>query len=120
MLTFMMLLTLAVPPDVPQPGTADPRTVQCTAHNRSDGKDRKCKVRIPRQAALLACSASDKAAGHCALDPQSRVVAWTVGEKGAQCRVVRKKTDWKKQVTIKVAKATPHGRGSCTLFVGLQ
>ncbi|HEX2781612.1 MAG TPA: hypothetical protein VHM30_19060 [Gemmatimonadaceae bacterium] len=120
MLTFIVLLTLAGSPVGPQPGTADPRTVQCTAHNRSDGKDRKCRVRIPRQATLLACTASDKAAGHCVLDPQSRVVAWTVGEKGAQCRLVSKKTDWKKKVTIKVAKATPRGGGSCTLFVGLQ
>lgn len=120
MLTFLMIAMLAAPSEAPRAALVDPRVVQCTAHNTSEGKDRKCKVRIPKRAALAACTTADKAAGHCALDANARVVAWTVGERGAQCQLVSKKTDWKRQVAIKVAKATPHGGGSCTLFVGLQ
>ena len=119
MLTLFMMLALSAsaPRAVHQPVTA-PRTLQCTAKNTSDGKDRKCHVKVPSGSTLRTCDAAEKAAGHCALN--TRMVAWTVGENGASCELSKKKTDWKKSVSVKVSKKTKPGAGSCTLFVSVR
>lgn len=118
MLAMLMILAVgASTPSVAAPSTDSPRVVQCTARNTSEGKDRKCHVKIPRGTTVRACDAKDKDAGRCALD--ERKVAWTAGENGARC-VLSKKTDWTKRVAMKVSKKTKPGAGSCTLFVSLQ
>lgn len=119
MLTLLMILALgASAPRAVSPSVAAPRTLQCTATNTSDGKDRKCHVRIRGRTRVRSCEASEKAASHCALD--RRMVAWVVGANGAHCELSKKKTDWKKSVAVKVAKETKPGAGSCTLFVTVQ
>ena len=116
--TFLILALGAIAPSAVRPASDAPRTIQCTATNTADGKDRKCHVKVPKRTAVRSCDASEKAAGHCALD--ARIVAWTAGENGARCELSKKKTDWKKKVAMKVAKETRPGAGSCTLFVSVQ
>lgn len=119
MLTLVMIMALgANAPSAVRASADSPRTLQCTAANTSDGKDRKCHVMIPRGSRVRACDTAEKAAGHCALD--EKIVAWTVGANGAHCELGKKKTDWKSRVTAKVSKDTKPGAGSCTLFVSLQ
>lgn len=116
--TFLILALGATAPSAARPTTAEPRTIQCTAKNTAEGKDRKCHLKLPKGTAVRSCDAREKAAGHCTLD--ARVVAWTAGENGARCELSKKKTDWKKKVAMKVAKETRPGAGSCTLFVSVQ
>lgn len=119
MLTFLMIMSLgAHAPAATHHSALEPRTLQCTAKNTSDTKDRKCKIKIPKGTTIRGCDAVEKAAGHCALD--KRMVAWTAGENGARCELSKKKTDWKMRVAMKVAKQTKPGAGSCTLFVSLR
>ena len=118
LMTLMILALGAAAPSAARPSHDAPRTIQCTASNTADGKDRKCHVKLPKRAAVVVCDAREKAAGHCALD--ARMVAWTAGENGARCQLSKKKTDWKKTVAMKVAKDTKPGAGSCTLFVSVQ
>ncbi len=119
MLTAFLILALgATAPSAVRPSNDAPRTIQCTAKNMTDGKDRKCHVKLPRRTAVQGCDAREQAASHCALD--ARLVAWTAGENGARCELSKKKTDWKKSVAMKVAKETKPGAGSCTLFVSVQ
>lgn len=118
MLTLLMFVALgAHAPGVLHP-VASPRTLQCTAANRSDGKDRKCHVTIPRGAHVRSCDTAEKTAGHCTLD--ERNVAWAMGANGAHCELSKKKSNWKNKVAIKVSSDTKPGTGSCTLFVSVQ
>ena len=119
MLTLLTIIALAGGvPNAPHRPAAEPRTLTCVARNTSDGKDRKCHVKIPRGATVRSCEANDRAARHCGLD--AGVVAWTSGENGARCELSKRKSDWKKRVAIKVAKETKPGTGSCTLFVAVR
>lgn len=119
MLTLFMILALgAKAPSAVPSAISSPRTLQCTAMNTSDGKDRKCHVMIPRGARLRACDAAEKGTGHCALD--TRIVAWTASANGAHCQLSKKKTDWKTRVAVKVSRDTKPGAGSCTLFVSVR
>lgn len=119
MLTLLLILSLgASAPSAAHPSMGDPRTLQCTAKNTVNGKDRKCHVKLPRGTKIRVCTAADQGLGHCALD--ARLVAWTASGNGAHCVLSKKKTDWKKRVTVKVAKDTRPGAGSCTLFVSVQ
>lgn len=115
---FLFLALSALSPSAVRAPADAPRTIQCTAKNTAEGKDRKCHLKLPKGTAVRSCDAAEKAAGHCTLD--ARVVAWTSGENGARCELSKKKTDWKKKVTMKVAKETRPGAGSCTLFVSVQ
>lgn len=119
MLTFLMMIAVgASAPAATHLSAAEPRTLQCTAMNTREGKDRKCNIKMPKGTTLRGCDAVEMAAGHCALN--TRVVAWTSAENGARCKLSRKKTDWKKRVAIKVDKGTKPGAGRCTLFVSVQ
>lgn len=119
MLTLLMILALGThAPSAVHPSVDAPRTLQYTARNTSEGKDRKCRVKIPKGTTLRACDAAEKVAGHCAL--KQHVVAWTASENGARCELAKKKTDWKKAVGIRVAQETKPGAGSCTLFVSVR
>lgn len=123
MLTYLILAALATggqPALAAHPDSVTPRIVQCTARNTADGKDRRCRVKIPAGAAIRRCGSADRAAGRCSLHKQGELVAWTVGRNGAVCRLSKKKTNWKSRVAVKVDKATPPGAGSCDLYVALQ
>ena len=119
MLSIAIILALAAGlPNDGRPAGVEPRVIQCTATNTAAGTNRQCHVKIPRGASVRACDATEKVANHCTLD--ARMGAWTANEKGAECKLSKKKTDWAKRVTVKVAKRTKPGAGSCTLFVGTR
>lgn len=123
MLTYLLLAVLATggkPPVVAHHDSLTPRVVQCTARNTPEGKDRRCRVRVPAGSAIRRCDSRDRAAGHCTLHKKGELVAWAVGTNGAVCRLSKKKTDWKSRVAVKVNKATPPGAGSCHLYVAIQ
>lgn len=102
------------------PGPAAPRVLECTARNTPEGKDRRCRVKIPAGASIRRCNQDDRAAGRCTLHKEGALVAWAVGRNGAVCKLSKKKTDWTTRVAVKVGKATGPGAGSCQLFVGLE
>lgn len=121
MLSLILALALAAP--APAVTTApdaarDPKVLRCTAENTAAGKNRKCHVKIPARALVRACAAADKAAGRCTLD--ARYAAWAVPTGGAECRINKKKADWRTMVGVKVAKRTKPGAGRCELHVALR
>ena len=101
-------------------GPAAPRVLECTARNTPEGKDRRCRVKIPTGASIRRCNRDDRTAGRCTLHKEGALVAWAVGRNGAVCKLSKKKTDWTTRVAVKVGKATGPGAGSCQLFVGLE
>lgn len=103
-----------------RPSAPKPALLTCTARNLPDGKDRRCHVNIPASATIRACAAQERAAGHCGAHPKGELVAWIAATGSAQCRIVKKKTDWTKRLTIKAAKATKPGAGTCSLSVGIR
>lgn len=120
MLSLLMMLSLAplAPTSPATPAASSPAILHCTAANTAAGKNRKCHVKLPAGAQLAPCAAADRAAGHCSLD--ARYVAWVVPAGGAQCKVNRKKTDWRTTVGVKVGKKTRPGVGRCDLHVALR
>lgn len=121
--TYLMLaaLVLAGQPAVTVPAESlTPRVLQCTARNTPEGKDRRCRVKIPAGAAVRRCDSGERAAGHCTLHRKGELVAWTAGTNGAICRLSKKKTNWTSRITVKVDKATRAGAGSCHLYVAIQ
>lgn len=117
---ILLLLSTTAAPTASSPSGAAPesRLLRCTADNTAAGKNRKCHVKIPARAQIRACGAADKAARHCTLD--ARFVAWVEPTSGAECRVNRKKTDWRTKVGVKVGKKTKPGAGRCELRVALR
>lgn len=99
-------------------GAWDTRVLGCSADNTAAGKNRKCHVKIPARAQIRACTAADKAARHCTLDP--RFVAWVEPTSKAECKINAKKTDWRTKVGVKVGKSTKPGAGRCELRVALR
>lgn len=124
MLNYLLLAALLAaggePAVATHPDTSTPRIVQCTARNTADGKDRRCRVKIPAGATIRRCDSADRGAGRCTLHEKGELVAWTVGRNGAVCRLSKKKTNWKSRVAVKVDKATRPGAGSCDLYVALR
>ena len=119
-LVFVALATGAGDATPAAPGPATPRVLECTARNTPEGKDRRCRVKIPAGASIRRCNQADRAAGRCTLHREGALVAWAVGRNGAVCKLSKKKTDWTTRVAVKVGKATGPGAGSCQLFVGLE
>lgn len=98
----------------------EPRELSCIAKNATDGKDRRCHVKIPAGAAIKRCVVAEKAAQRCTLDGKARYVAWTVATGGADCRLLKKQTKWNKNVAMKVGKKTKPGAGTCELRVVVE
>lgn len=119
-LLVALLVAAGSAPAAPAPVSQGPGVVKCTARNAADGTQRECAVKIPAGAVVRLCDSVERAAGHCTLHRKGRLQAWTVGQKGAVCRLAKKKTDWRKRVAMKIDKATPPGAGSCVLFVALR
>jgi hypothetical protein len=120
MISVLLLLALGGPAAPNAAAAPVPRELSCVAHNTSDGRDRKCHVRVPEGATLRPCTGSDKAAGHCTAHPRGRIVAWIVATQGADCVIARKKTDWTHRVGVRVGRKTRPGAGTCELRVAVQ
>jgi len=121
MMSLLLILSFVAPAPAatfPADATWNERVVRCTADNNASGKNRKCHVKLPAGAQIRACGAADKAARHCTLD--ARYAAWAVPTRGAECKINRKKTDWRTKVGVKVAKGTKPGAGRCELHVALR
>lgn len=85
-----------------------------------DKGPRRCKVGIPKGRAVRACAAADERAHHCAVRKGRKYVAWTVASGGAHCKISKKRTDWKKAVTVSMSKETAKPGAACELHVGLR
>ena len=121
MLSLILMLSLATsatPASSPSDAVNAPQVLHCSASNTAAGKDRGCRVKIPARAQIRSCAAADRAAGHCTLD--ARYAAWVVRTGGAECRISRKRTDWRTTVGVKVGKRTKPGAGGCDLHVALR
>lgn len=85
-----------------------------------DKGPRRCKVGIPSGRAVRSCAAADERAHHCVVRKGRKYVAWTVAAGGAQCKISKKRTDWKKSVTVSMSRETARPGASCELYVALR
>lgn len=120
MFEALLILAMATVPTPALPIAIEPRLLGCEARNLPDGKDRRCHVNVPSNTRIRACTLSERSAGRCGAHPKNELVAWIVATGTAQCRIVKKKTDWARRVSIKVTKETRPGAGTCALRVSIQ
>jgi len=98
--------------------TSPDSALMCTV--AGDKGPRRCKVGIPKGRAVRNCAAADERAHHCAVRKGRKYVAWTVASGGAQCKISKKRTDWRKAVSVSMSKESAKPGARCELHVGLR
>ena len=85
-----------------------------------DRGPRRCKVGIPSGRAVRSCTEADERSKRCTVRKGRKYVAWTVAAGGAQCKISKKRTNWKKAITVSMSKETARPGASCELHVALR
>lgn len=110
----VLLATASSPARAEHPASADTLTCRVTA---DAGATRRCAVTIPAGREVQACEAAKP---RCKKTPAGGRAAWVVASGGARCELSKKRTDWRKTVTVKMKKKSAQPGAACELRVTLR